>query len=280
MNPPQVLLQALLQDLPRPIGGIAHIGAGQGNELPIYLQSGSLSVLLVDADPDQISELNAACDEPRVSIVQAALSGDQSPRPFFRFSQPEMNSLRAPTELTILFPGLRILSQDPMTPQDPAEFLTQWLPPKGSTVLVLEVPGEALGILQSLTDADVLHRFSAIILSESPDPLYQSAAPLGRIRDYLSASGFGVTGAADPERPEHPWLFARLDTAALAARDVSDKAIAELREKLATAVKQSEKDASALQEARQKMDHMHAEILKAEGQIQILSELFRGRKDA
>ena len=89
MNPSRVLLQALLDDLPRPIGGIAHIGAGEGNELPMYLRSGSPSVLLVDADPDQVAELTTACDAPRVSVAQAALSGDLTPAPSFGSASPK-----------------------------------------------------------------------------------------------------------------------------------------------------------------------------------------------
>ena len=273
----------------------------------MYLRSGSPSVLLVDADPDQVAELTAACDAPRVSVAQAALSGDLTPRSFFRLSQPEMNSLRAPAELTALFPGLRVLSQDTVTPQDPAAFLTPWLPDEASAVLVLETPGEVLGILQSLAEAGILQRFSTIILSEATEPLYAGAAPLARIRDYLDASGFVVTCAVDPERPEHPWLFARLSTAAAELRrlqdrleaqnaafkdaqarietltqerEAADRSIADLRKKLTSAIEQSEKDADARQDALQKMESMHAEILKAEGQIKILSELFRGRQDA
>lgn len=268
-SPVPPLLAGLLAGLSRPLAGVVHIGAGEGGELPAFLGTACASILLVEADPEQAAALEQAADDPRIKVVQAAVSGDPAPRPFFRLNLAEMSALRTPSALRDLFPGLRILSQEKVTPADPATLLRPWLAGAGSRCLVLETPGEVLGILKALDAAGLLHSFDGIALRESVEPLYAQAEPLERIQAFLSEGSFHVEREAGPPEPERPWICARLNRASLAQQGEMDT----LRSELQAATSWAEEERIARQEAERRLCQARDEILKAEGQIRLLRDI-------
>lgn len=226
------MIEMILGDLPRPVARIVHIGAGTGDDLPACLASGAEHILLVEADPDIAAQLAAqTAQEPRVEVIAATVSADPRPRPFHRNNFPELDSLRAPAAaLKELFPGLKTLSRDQVTPADPVALLGKAPAGEGSQLLVLEMPGEALGILQALQKAGLLSGFDALCLREGRQPLYEGAPAAGEIRDWLGAAGFVPWFEPQPEDPERPVLIARLDRTALDHRRDIARLTAELEE--------------------------------------------------
>lgn len=226
------MIEMILGDLPRPVARIVHIGAGTGDDLPACLASGAERILLLEADPDIAAQLAAqTAREPRVEVVAATVSADPRPRPFHRTNFPELDSLRAPAAaLKELFPGLKILSRDQVTPADPVALLGKAPAGEGCQVLVLEMPGEALGILQALQKAGLLSGFDALCLREGRQALYEGAPAAGEIRDWLGAAGFVPWFEPRPEDPERPVLIARLDRKALDDRREIARLTAELEE--------------------------------------------------
>lgn len=208
-----------LSDLTGPMAHIVHIGAGTGQDLAAYLETGAKAITLIEAEPEAIAELNrAALDHPEVTVLEAIVSADTRERPFRRTNFPELNSFRQPTGLTELFPGLRVLSEDPVRPADPVRLITDLeLSQEGPNLLVTKTPGESLGILQALEAAGLLLRFDAIRLQEARLPLYQDAADADAIRDHLTGVGYSAGFEAQPEDPDRPYLSAALDRAALQA---------------------------------------------------------------
>lgn len=213
------MLSSVFSSLEAPVACVVHVGAGAGGDLPLYTGAGARRIVLAEADPECAAELRARLrDMPGVEIVQAAVSGDTTPRPFHRTSFSDLSSLRAPTALRELFPGLRIVSHKPVAPVDPIKLVADLEDVEGLRALVLEAPGESLGILAALEDAGKLRDFGLICLCEGRAALYDGAPALADIRAWLDAADYRVETETPPADPDRPWLTARPDTTRAALR--------------------------------------------------------------
>lgn len=265
------VMQALLSTLAPPIANIVHFGAGSGEDLPVYLKTKPKAVLLVEARPEAVEQLQAQVSGiSGVRVVEAAVSADVNKRSFRYTNFPELDSFRAPAGLTELFPGLQVLSQDPVVPAGPVALIEELeLTGEGRNLLVLETPGESLGILKALQAKDLLLRFDAIRLREGRYRLYEAAPTVEEIRDYLTGMGFLAQVEKTPEDPDRPYLEARLDRTALALK----QELKLLREELDQAKGQLEELTAARETAQQKADALSAERDTA------LQEASRARQD-
>jgi len=215
------MLMSILADLPRPIGRIVHIGTGASGILPDYLDLEVASVLLVEPDSGTAAELaSRAMRDARVEVIHAVVSSETRPRPYYVTNLPELDSLYAPDRLRDLFPGLRVLSTETVAPICPADLLQgRPAPEEGTQLLVLDTPGEVLGILQALDRAELLLPFGAICLREWQTPLHEGLPVIGQIRDWLENAGYIATPEPVPGDPDRPWLSARIDDPARKQRD-------------------------------------------------------------
>ena len=193
---------------------VVHIGAGSGAEVPSYCEAGLIPVILAEADPEAIPHLRRLEDQfPAVRVVQAAVSARCSGLTYYRSNFSELNSLRPPSqEMRDLFPGLAILEQAPIAGTEPKTFLdTMELPAGQAGLLVLQVPGEALGIVDALAGAALLDRFSAIRVQEGLTPLYEGGSCIPVLRTRLMELGFACLMEAGSEDPDRPHLLACRD---------------------------------------------------------------------
>ena len=247
-------LQSLISDLVsrrgQPLGQVLHIGAGAGADLPLYHGAGGVTLVEGDEDAaDRLGRLAAADDSGKVRVVAAVVSGDSRKRPFRRMNFPDLSALRTPSPvLKELFPGLKILSQDMVRPMDPAKIVGPLeLSDSETNLLVIEAPGEALGILRALAAADLLAGFDAVHLAEALEPQYNKAPPAAEILAYLRAAGFAAAFEPHPEDPERPFISATIDRAAQAHKARIDTQARELKQ----AEARNARLARALEEARQ-----------------------------
>ncbi|KGB83243.1 hypothetical protein JT55_02710 [Rhodovulum sp. NI22] len=266
------MLTSFLAGQTEPIARIVHIGAGAGTELPAYLATGASSVLLVEARAEAAAELALATGtDPRIETLQGAVSADPTPRPFFQTNFPELDSLNPPTEaLRELFPGLRILSDKKIAPLDPVTLLQDRpLDAEGQQILVLETPGETLGLLQALADADLLHHFETIFLKDWLQPLYLNAAPAEQILAYLGEQDFQITPEARPEDPDRPWVAAHLNQAALTHRrnaETLSKELQAAQAQIAAITETHDQANKALTQRQTDLDAAQAQIAALTGE--------------
>ena len=283
-------MRKLLSRLTRPpfasLAHVVHIGAGSGSDLAAYLKAGAGAVTLIEADADVASELAAQVGGKKgVNVIEAAVSGDLRRRPFRRANTPDLSSFRGPTGLKELFPGLRTLSKDPVRPMDPVRLIRGLDLPdpepdsgsdQGSVLLVIEAPGEALGILKALAAARLLTRFDAIRLQEGVARLYHKAASIGEIQRYLRGQGFVAKLEKTPVDLERPYLNAWVDRKALKQKQ-DTRALAEVRAENAQLTQRCElahKEAGTLRaelgtvqdEAQEKLRVMGDELALAQQQ--------------
>lgn len=204
---------ALFDGLAAAPAHIIHIGAGQARDLDAYMASGAAQITLIEADPDIAAALEArVASESRVRVICAAVSATPGARPFHRASLPELNAFHAPDTAQALFPGLRLLSSESVAPVAPEDLVAGLeTAGDGPEILVIEAPGEALGIVQALAASNLLQRFERLRLQEARPSLYSGVAPVEQVQAVLTEAGFVV--GADPagDDPDMPVLIARMD---------------------------------------------------------------------
>ncbi len=244
------MTNAFLTRITAPVGHILHIGAGTGSDIPDYLDASPAAVTLIEPDPGALPKVQqAAQGHDNFQVIEAAISPDPKAGPLHRFTFGDLNSLRAPTGLRDLFPGLEELDSEPVTLRDPVVLVEGLdLDPDRAHVLVIEAPGEALAIVQALDTAGLLARFTAVRVQEGQEPLYEGAGTLPQVQAVLTAAGFSLDAPIDDTDPERPILSVMIDRVALrqqalegdleqlrAERDQLDKAADDLKAALTKA---------------------------------------------
>lgn len=295
---------ALLDGLHAAPAHIIHIGAGQAQALDAYLASGAAQITLIEADPDIAAELEARTGaEDRVQVICAAVSAAPGARPFHRTSLPELNAFHAPDGAPALFPGLRMLSSDPLPAVAPAELISSLSAAgDGPELLVIEAFGEALGIVQALAKADLLTRFERLHVQEARATIYSDIAPIEALQGALREAGFQVAPDPASDDADLPVLIARFDpeeqlhqqiARLTAERDRAQARVAELEagptektlraelaeltatcETLRGALESKTRElAQAEQMAQYRLSQGREEVLRLEGQIRLIREL-------
>ncbi|NWN83353.1 MAG: glycosyltransferase [Halomonas sp.] len=190
---------------------ILHIGAGQGEQLEAWLAEGVRRVVLFEPHPE-LAERLASANKQRlnVSVAAVAIAAEEGGCSLQEYNLPEANSLRAPTDLKSLFPGLKRTNRYPVQAITPHRMMAEYGPADEEAArLVIEAPGEAYAMLQPLMESDELGRFSELQISMTVVPRYQGSVTaeqtLRALRDY----GYDVV-CHDDHDPDWPtWTLHR-----------------------------------------------------------------------
>lgn len=288
---------------------VLHIGAGLCAQLPEYRAAGAKAITLFEPDAQTAAVLRTqTADIPEVLVVETAVSTSAKPQQLHRFSFADLNSLRAPTGLNALFPALEILGKDAVQVQNPVDLVRGLqLSETGAHMLVLEAPGEAFSILEALDEAGLLSQFRYLRISEAREVLYEGATRLLDIRTWLAAHHFTIKSKwdnADPERPVLSVTYDELGAAqahaqaqietleqALAAKIKDQEALQQtvadltadrdhwksghgtISKQLSDMSKAGERQSDAQARSQHQLALSREELLKAQGQITLISDL-------
>lgn len=291
---------------------VLHIGAGLCAELPNYRAAGARAITLVEPDPETAAALTTQTAQfTDVSVIEVAVTTSTGPQRLHRFSFADLNSLRGPTGLNALFPALEELSKDPVHSKNPADLVRSLnLSDTGSHMLVLDTAGEAQSILVALDEASLLSLFQRLQICEGSKDLYEGATPLAEIRDWLANNHFDKDVQWEDADPERPILTVNLDVvgAAMDAKTTAEalaastqqtltettaelealqQTIAELTAdrdqwksghgmvstQLSDMTRASERHSDAQARSQQQLTLSREELLKAQGQITLISDL-------
>jgi hypothetical protein len=189
------------------------------------------------------------------------------------FNYTEVSSLREPTGLLELFPGLRETHRVAVETMTVAELLEPLaLTREQANRLVIDTPGEELEIVEGLIDAKLLHAFESVALTCGRRPLYAGSKPSHVIVERLQQHGYALSDcdeSGDPDRPK--WLLKRDD-----ARIDDRRARQQLKEQ-GVALEQARERIRVLETERDELEHQHTiveqELRNAETQIDLLKEL-------
>ncbi|NWO04298.1 MAG: hypothetical protein HLX50_00910 [Alteromonadaceae bacterium] len=184
---------------------IIHIGAGQGEELPDHLDSGAHRIVLVEPNPELARQLREKTHlHDQITVVEAAVTNNPADDQLTEYNLPEASSLRQPTGLSSLYPGLKAIATHTVAVITPRQLLEQYGPQPGEPArLVIETPGEGHAILQALIDADELKRFTAIKLTENTEPGFEGGMAAPELLRLLTRYGYSILEKSrqDPDWP-------------------------------------------------------------------------------
>ncbi|WP_347331335.1 hypothetical protein [Marinimicrobium locisalis] len=182
-----------MTEIPSNLDTILHIGTGNGEELPAYLESDAKRILLVEPNPHLAEQLSQRTQgDSRVQVIERAITGDSGLNQLNEYNLPEASSLYPPTGLRQLFPGLRIIAQHPVTPLAPEELVKQFGPEEGANLLILQAPGAELDIIRGLANSQKLGLWSDIWLTASDESYYEGASPAETVIGELKRHGYDV----------------------------------------------------------------------------------------
>jgi hypothetical protein len=223
-----------LDGMAEPLGQVLHIGAGSGGDLAGYVAAGATAITLVEPDPDALEMLRATVDAakagksgPRIAVVAAAValpdlplgpgSGHQPPSQtpgrgrLYRFAFPDLASLRPPSGLAALYPGLGAPETETVALADPVALVRGLdLDPGGRHLLVIEAAAAAQPVLAALDAAGLLAGFARVVVQEGAEALYEGQVPLAETARWLETRPFRAA-AFDRADPDRPHLRADLD---------------------------------------------------------------------
>lgn len=192
---------------PRPLT-VVHLGAGQCAELDGYLNAKARRIVLVEANPDQARRLGRrVAGFSGVEVIPAAVAAIGGRAVLKLFNLAACNSLRSPSGLQRLFPGLRFVQElevDAMTPVELIERIG--LSAEEGNWLAIDTPGEEMAILQALRQHGSLARFEKIILRCGKAALYEGADDASTLLSLLREEGYEITDCDEEPDPELPRL--------------------------------------------------------------------------
>lgn len=209
--------------LPLVKGAVVYLGAGDGRDLPEY--PGAQRLILVEADPEQARELRRrARNDSRAVVIAAAVSSASGSSRLRRFRLRSLNSLRIPTGLLELYPGLRMhdeIEVETMTPRDLVS--TYGLRPQQDNWLIIDTPGEESAIVQSLRDCGELSVFDRIDLYCGIAVHYEDANTADFVLRMLDEEGYDVDSCDDNNDRERPLWSLRRNLLRLQNRELSEQ---------------------------------------------------------
>ncbi|AQS50891.1 hypothetical protein PAEH1_03660 [Paenalcaligenes hominis] len=193
------------------ISTLIHIGAGQATELENWVNQGFASIVLIEPHPVLANQLRLRSRKfPQVKVVESAITERAELSELYDYTISGLASLRQPTGLKQIFPGLQLAQRYTVVTCRLAQIVNHYGPsPEQKAHLIIAAAGEEADLVDALLQSDQLERFLSISLKASIEPLYEGAEPASQLVKRLEDAGYELksTKAIDSDWGE--WLLQR-----------------------------------------------------------------------
>ena len=199
---------------------ILHLGAGLCQELDIWRSTGASRIILVEPNPEIFPELRRKAEGTNnIEVLPAAVSDEPGRRALRLYNYPDLSSLRRPTGLIELLPGLKQTGQA-IVNVIAAHTLIEQLGLKNdeNNWLVIDTPGEEAAIIGNLEQHQQFHYFDHIIIRAGAESLYDGASSAEQLARQLEHLGYYMVGAQDTSDRDWPHYHLRLNPKAIECR--------------------------------------------------------------
>ena len=239
---------------------VVHLGAGLCRELDLWRASGARRIVLVEPHPELLPELQRRIRPgDSAEILALAVSADAGREPMHLLNFALLSSLRTPTGLFRILPGLIQTDRAMVETISVDELMGNLdLNGDGEHWLVIDTPGVEAAILDQLQRSGRLHAFSRIFLSAGVEPLYEGSESVAALLERLEHLGYANAGRPDNSDSDWPRYHLVLDRLALEcgklrqelkqAQELAGQE-AERARQLAAELEASKKELTALQES-------------------------------
>jgi len=211
--------EAQLNHAPPP-ATIVHLGAGLCLDLPHYIASRARRIVLFEPNPELLPELRRQTEgHSHIEIMPVAVAAEAGRRALKLYNYCDLASLRRPTGLLELLPGLQ------QTGQAIADVMAAHTLPKELGLeadknhwLIIDTPGEEAAIINAINQHRQLHHFERIIVRAGAESFYDGALPAEQLTRQLEQLGYYVEGAQDASDRDWPRYHLRLNPKAIECR--------------------------------------------------------------
>ncbi|WP_376695206.1 class I SAM-dependent methyltransferase [Wenzhouxiangella sp. EGI_FJ10305] len=252
---------------------IVHLGAGLCRELPHYVSSGAGRIVLLEPNPEALPELRQRTSgHDDVEVLPMAVSAEEGKKALRIYNYPDLSSLRRPTGLFQLLPGLQQTRQA-IVDVIRADKLPAQLGLEGSedNWLVIDTPGEESAIVSALAQHAQLHHFDRIIIRAGADIYYDGAATAEELAGNLEKLGYYREGADDSADGDWPRSHLRLNAKAIECRRLrrENEFLAQENKRLK---EQTKKLTEKLQVARKQKEELEAKSADLNARLEQLDQ--------
>ena len=195
-------------------GLVVHIGAGAGAQVPHYTQIGFSNIFVIEANVDLYADLAAvAAQHTQVKVIKAAFSEAGKNTPFYQLNFAEFSTLKDPSGLSALLPGIKVAERHNVKTISAAELSTLLpkLDPNKADLLVVEAFGSEANILDALWAAQSLERFEYLVVRCPQECYFEDAFTGVQLVQSLKTRGFSWLDRNDHEDPDWPVYFFQRD---------------------------------------------------------------------
>jgi len=246
---------------------IVHLGAGLCRDLQKYVKFGARQILLLEPNPQLEPELRRRSTAHRnVKVLPLAVSTEAGQRTFKLYNYPEFSSLRRPTGLFELLPGLQQTGET-VVEVIAAHRIFEYLDSENGddNWLVIDTPGEEASVIMDLDRHNKLHRFNRIIIRVGRESLYEDAVAADELVRELECRGYFNEGASDTSSdPDWPRFHLKLNAKALECRRLR---------------MENEKLEERLREREHRIERIQAELTKIQEKASAEEKAFRKERD-
>lgn len=179
------------------------VGPGDAATFPSVKTDNYSRVLLIEANELQQEHLlQLQQTDAKISVLLQAVATEDGPAQLYRYNLSQFNALQPATGLLQLYPGLKLQEQSSVEAINFATLVReQQLAPQDCHTLVLSVPAQALALLLSLAEQQLLTLFSQLTVQTAAIELYQDAGTCQELESWLLLQGYlhAATDNTDPD---------------------------------------------------------------------------------
>ncbi len=207
------------------LGTVIHLGAASDDRVQEFRARGAGQILLVEPEQDRAATLKRRfAEEPGVRVLAAAAGAVDGTGELRVMSLAALNSLAAPTPaLTALYPGLRQDGRQDVHLLSPDSVMAAIDAGLRPLMLVIDMPGQELGLLKAWKAAGQLEKVDILELRCGEEPFYTASAGRSDTEAWLALEGFSLL-ARDMSDPDWPLLHLQIDRNARALARESARA--------------------------------------------------------
>jgi|GEM_PF-4973323 len=195
---------------------VVYLGAGYGDNLDELLtQINANHWHLVEGDTKKHKPLqktiNALQNSDKVTLHKHVVSDDGTTKIWYSYNLDEFSGLKKAKELDQLFPGLKLKQEKNVDTQALPDFLRQLeLSSKENNLLIIDLPGQALELIESILKAGQKPLFSQMVLTATTEQAFEQGGTLERIKQWLDKQGYHTRNEPYDD-PDFPVLYYSFD---------------------------------------------------------------------
>jgi hypothetical protein len=182
---------------------IVYIGAGSGDDLPLK-DHVFRQLILVEPHPERAAGLRKLITNvPGAQVIEAAVSSTNGEGDLILYNFPEMDSLRPPTGVHQLYPGLRRVGEIRVSTVRPEALINQISLAEGArNLLVIGASSETLVIIDALEVTGLLGLFERIVAAATNIELHEGGSSFAVIKAWSEDRQYQLIASPDADDPD------------------------------------------------------------------------------